>query len=709
MKNRVQRLVGAFAVLAFLSTINLQLSTLRAQGTPFTYQGQLQNNGSLANGTYNLQFLLYTNSSGGTAVAGPVTTNGVNVTNGLFTVLIDFGANVWNGSTNWMEVDVETNGAVSFTTLAPRQQVTPTPYAISAENVSGTVGPAALGGTYGNAVTLNNANNILTGSFTGNGVNVTNVNALSLNGLRATNFWQLGGNNVASGQILGSTNSQALEVRVANQRVLLIATNPADSANLVGGSPANIIDAGVEGAVIAGGGTTNFLGVYSSNRISASFSSIGGGSGNFIQSGSDHAVIGGGLTNLVLTNTYQTVIAGGQGNTAGNVYSVIGGGFNNLNSGQYGVLGGGLFNTNTGPVATLGGGQGNFVSGNSATLSGGFENVNTGGASTLAGGQGNLVNGNIATLSGGFFNTNSGTSATIGGGVDNNASGTGATIGGGGANGISPSGNNVQATAGTIGGGWGNSIPATGGYATISGGAQNTASGVAAMVGGGTNNTVSGTNAVVSGGNDNTASGQAAVVGGGSQNIASGQDSFAAGNQAHATNNAAFVWSDGSVVTTSITNHSVTMRATNGFRFFTGTGAGGAQLLPNATAWTVLSDRNSKKDFAPVDTIAVLNKLATIPVEQWHYQWESETDTPNIGPMAQDFKAAFYPGRDNKGISTLEFDGVELAAIQGLNEKVEGRSQKAEARIQKLESENAELKARLEKLEQLLETREGAR
>src|SRR5208337_1629194 len=96
-----------------------------AQGTAFTYQGQLQNNGSLASGTFNLQFTLYTNSAGGTAVAGPVTNAAVNVTNSLFIVTIDFGAGVWNGATNWLEIGVETNGGGSLTTLAPRQQVTP--------------------------------------------------------------------------------------------------------------------------------------------------------------------------------------------------------------------------------------------------------------------------------------------------------------------------------------------------------------------------------------------------------------------------------------------------------------------------------------------------------------------------------------------------------------------------------------------------------
>ena len=76
------------------------------------------------------------------------------------------------------------------------------------------------------------------------------------------------------------------------------------------------------------------------------------------------------------------------------------------------------------------------------------------------------------------------------------------------------------------------------------------------------------------------------------------------------------------------------------------------------------------------------------------YVWKDIT--PHIGPMAQDFKAAFYPGSDDKSITTLEADGVAFAAIQGLNQKL--KEQKAE---------NAELKVRLEKLEQLLNSKTG--
>src|SRR5580693_7178915 len=97
MKIRIQ------AILLTIMTF-IKVCHVAAQGTAFTYQGQLQNNGSPASGSYNLTFSLYTNSVGGTAVAGPVTNNSVGVTNGLFAVQIDFGAGVFTGTTNWLQI-----------------------------------------------------------------------------------------------------------------------------------------------------------------------------------------------------------------------------------------------------------------------------------------------------------------------------------------------------------------------------------------------------------------------------------------------------------------------------------------------------------------------------------------------------------------------------------------------------------------------------
>jgi hypothetical protein len=195
MKKHIQNVFITLALLAF-AALNSQLSTTHAQGTAFAYQGRLNNNGAPANGSYNLTFTLFNVNSGGSAVASPVITNGVVVTNGLFTVLVDFGPGVFTGATNWLEIAVETNGGGSFMTLAPRQQVAPTPYAIysanagsastaltassagsvsgtvSASQLTGTIPSAQLSGSYSGPVALLNGAN----SFGGNGSGLTNIN-----------------------------------------------------------------------------------------------------------------------------------------------------------------------------------------------------------------------------------------------------------------------------------------------------------------------------------------------------------------------------------------------------------------------------------------------------------------------------------------------------------------------------------------------------
>src|ERR1700722_7456199 len=123
------------AAVLLLAIPGLPLSTAHGQGTAFTYQGQLQNNGSPASGTFNLTFTLFNTNAGGTPAVSPVTNNAVGVTNGLFTVQIDFGPGPFSGTNYWLEIAVETNGGSPFNTLAPRQAVTPTPYAIYAESV----------------------------------------------------------------------------------------------------------------------------------------------------------------------------------------------------------------------------------------------------------------------------------------------------------------------------------------------------------------------------------------------------------------------------------------------------------------------------------------------------------------------------------------------------------------------------------------------
>jgi hypothetical protein len=102
------------------------------------------------------------------------------------------------------------------------------------------------------------------------------------------------------------------------------------------------------------------------------------------------------------------------------------------------------------------------------------------------------------------------------------------------------------------------------------------------------------------------------------------------------------------------------------------------------------SDRNVKAGFEPVDAKTVLERVAAMPITRWHYT--NDVATPHLGPMAQDFHAAFgLNGADDKHIATVDEDGVALAAIQGLNQKLNEK----DAEIQ-------ELKQRLEDLEKIV-------
>src|SRR5881628_1686291 len=103
MKNRL----FAFLTLALLSTLNFQRSTLHAQGTAFTYQGQLKDGGAPANGVYDLEFRVFDALSGGGQQGGTVTVDDLAITNGLFTAMLDFGGAHFSGGANrWLNVAV---------------------------------------------------------------------------------------------------------------------------------------------------------------------------------------------------------------------------------------------------------------------------------------------------------------------------------------------------------------------------------------------------------------------------------------------------------------------------------------------------------------------------------------------------------------------------------------------------------------------------
>ncbi|MDW8310315.1 MAG: hypothetical protein RMK20_13155, partial [Verrucomicrobiales bacterium] len=311
-------ITGAALALALFSTLNPQLSTCHAQGTAFTYQGRLDAGGSPAAGIYDLRFALYDAASGGNQWGPALTNNATAVSNGLFTLTLDFGFGVFNGGPRWLEIAVRTNGGGLFTTLTPRQAVLPSPYAFWAANasqavtVSGTVPASGLNGLYSNPVNFTNAANSFHGSFTGNGAGLSNVNAATLGGRTAAEFWQTGGNAGTSPGVnfLGTTDNQPLEVRVNNQRALRLEPTGSSSVNVIGGYAGNFVSNTVVGATIGGGGAGDYIGWAYTNRVLGDFGTVGGGWAN--------TASGNGAT-----------VAGGWGNTAGGLYATVGGGFDN--------------------------------------------------------------------------------------------------------------------------------------------------------------------------------------------------------------------------------------------------------------------------------------------------------------------------------------------------------------------------------------------
>jgi capsule polysaccharide export protein KpsE/RkpR len=114
------------------------------------------------------------------------------------------------------------------------------------------------------------------------------------------------------------------------------------------------------------------------------------------------------------------------------------------------------------------------------------------------------------------------------------------------------------------------------------------------------------------------------------------------------------------------------------------------------SAWTTLSDRNAKTAVRPIDAREVLKKVTALPLNTWQYKAQ-DAKYRHMGPMAQDFYAAFRLGESDTGIDTVDADGVALAAIQGLNAELAERDRKIATLSSQMDalakSKNAEIAA----------------
>jgi hypothetical protein len=787
MKSHLQNL---FITLALLAGIH----HAAAQGTTaFTYQGRLNVNGSPANGAYNLSFALFDASSGGNLVGITLTNSATGVTNGLFTVTLDYGS-VFNGAARWLQMGVQTN-AEPFAILSPRQQITPTPYAIytttatTANNFSGSLS-GDVTGTQGATLVANaggqSAANIASGVSAANAA--TSANSASTIVKRDTS------GNLSASTITANLTGNATTATTANN------FSGSLSGDVTGTQSATVVaSVGGQSAASVANGAYAANAATSANTANAIVKRDS--SGNF---SSTSLTLAGNLYLPTTTSSAGSIYSGGSlllhsygsgdifvGVNAGNL-AMTGGNNTGIGAGALQQNQGGFWNTALGYAALAANttGNGNIANGYEALFK------NTIGGGNTADGVGALysnTNGsyNIALGYEAGYNLSGSSNIDIGNmGVasDNNiiriGSGQTSTFIAGVLNGNGGGLTNLNASQ--LAGG---TIPvaqlpttvltnsATGGNSAVAVGLYTTASGYVSTALG--NVTTASGYVSTALGDDTTASGYASTALGEST-TASGDYSFAAGYIAAATNVGAFVWSGyGYGKFSSARDNEFAVRASGGVRFVTsGAGltvdgpvtTGSVQMSGNvvmndndiqfrndsyhgvgwygggkffggvnvngpvlyggsggglgctgngnnlALAWTSSgvtvngtfnnnSDRNAKQNFASVKPEEVLEKVAQLPVTQWSYKMDAETR--HIGPMAQDFYAAFAVGTDERHIAPIDEGGVALAAIQGLNEKVESGKRKAETQIDELQSENADLKARLQKLEQLMTEKLG--
>ncbi|HEX8393087.1 MAG TPA: tail fiber domain-containing protein [Longimicrobium sp.] len=156
-------------------------------------------------------------------------------------------------------------------------------------------------------------------------------------------------------------------------------------------------------------------------------------------------------------------------------------------------------------------------------------------------------------------------------------------------------------------------------------------------------------------------------------------------------------------------NNQFTVRASGGYRLFSSAQLStGVTLSSGGGSWNSISDRNRKEGFLAVDGEAVLARIRALPVSTWRYRSEEDRAVRHIGPMAQDWAAAFGLSPDTTTINTGDFDGVNLAAAQALAARTDRLGEadaRHDARLRALEAENRALRARLERLEALLDAR----
>jgi len=618
--NAAMLLAGAVALLSMAAS-----PSIAALDPGFSYQGELRLSGSAIDGDHDFRFRLYADETGGAGVGPVLSLNNVPVTDGVFSVFLDFGAAAFASQPQFLEIDVRTSGAGPFQTLAPRTRLSTTPYAwAAADTLEDSVdGESIVAGSVGSGEINSAEVQRRIGNTCPGGQFITQIQedgtAVCASAAGGGSGWSLSGNagtNAAS-DFVGTTDDQALVIGANSQPIAWFETvalpTPGDfTANIRLGSPSNILQSGVRGGTISGGGLpeTNPGSFVNPNRVTDDFGTVGGGQDNI--AGNDDPIVG------------------------NNPWATVGGGVDNIAGRE---------------ASTVGGGKTNQVLGVNGTVAGGFENFITDKGATIGGGEQNRAGGTTSTISGGFNNTASAIDSAVAGGGFNSA---------------------------------------TGSQSFVAGGEENCA-----------------------GGSYSWAGGRRAKVRPG---VLSGDDGFGCNgvplSGAGSGDQGTFAWADsqsGDFVSTG--SNQFLVRAEGGIylgddssvslpssRFInTSTGA----YLSSGGVWTNSSSRALKAGFEAVDPATILSRLLDLPVTRWIYR-DSPEEGNHLGPMAEDFHSAFGLGADKRTISTVDASGVALAAIQGLNQRLESENRILREQNAAQDQAIAELRRELDALRELL-------
>ena len=656
MKTKLNRLLIALALSA-------SLHQAEAQGTAFTYQGRVSDNGTNFNGTGQFKFALVTSTNASSQATATAHLTGSFVTS--CTVVLG-----GNGYT--------TPPAVSF----------------SGGGGSGAAATATVSGGAVTAITVNNAGSGYTST-------PTVIIAPPPDNITFVTYWSNDGTSVN-----GSQPTAAVSVGVSSG-LFTVVLGDTTLANMTSINASLFTQSNLQLRIWFNDGVNGFATLSPvQNLTPAPYAT--------------HAINADNLASVAQYNTISpgqfATVGGGFGNTASNAFAAtVGGGLDNTSSGPDATVGGGALNTSSGHSATVAGGEYGSSTGDLSTVGGGGYNLSSSYYTTVTGGYSNTASGYAATVGGGYQNTSSGSDATVGGGNQNKANGEYATVSGGYQN--SASGWYATVCGGELNTAGGNFSFAAGydAQAMHAGSfvwADDSSSGPFASTAP-NQFSVRAVGGIVLAGDVAITGGAAyhhlSLSGGNSTGYLYGSYP-ALGDGIHLGYN---YYYDAGGAGHIIATGGGTSRISLGYGDIV-MAVGGVNTAPSTVMLHVTtsgvcvngtvsncSDRNVKQDFTPVSPSQILDKVLQLPVCEWSYKIDSATR--HIGPMAQDFYAGFNVGTDDKHIAPIDESGVAFAAIQGLNQKLEEQKselKESDADIQQLKQNVAELKQLISQLAQ---------